>query len=63
MICISTTSCMTRLPAGQFSIDFDTRHDFRLSPTQRHGDDLKVMLLELIGLSDEQWRQRGDRPY
>jgi len=38
-------------------IDFDTRHDFRLSHTQRHSDDLKVMLLELIGLSDEQWRQ------
>lgn len=38
-------------------IDFDTRHDFRLSPTQRHSDDLKVMLLELIGLPDEQWRQ------
>ena len=25
--------------------------------TQRHSDDLKVMLLELIGLPDEQWRQ------
>jgi len=40
-----------------FLIDFDTRHDFRLSHTRRHSDDLKVMLLELIGLSDEQWRQ------
>jgi hypothetical protein len=38
-------------------IDFDTHHDIRLSPTQRHSDDLKVMLLELLGLSDEQWRQ------
>jgi hypothetical protein len=38
-------------------IDFDTRHDFRLSRTQRHSDDLKVMLLELIGLSGERWRQ------
>lgn len=38
-------------------IDFDTRHDFRLGPTQRHSDDLKVMLLELMGQSDEQWLQ------
>jgi hypothetical protein len=38
-------------------IDFDTRHDFRLSRTQRHSDDLKVMLLELIGLSGEHWRE------
>src|SRR5260221_11629181 len=38
-------------------IDFDTRHDFRLSRVQRHSDDLKVMLLELIGLSDEQWHR------
>lgn len=38
-------------------IDFDTRHDFRLGRTQRHGDDLKVMLLELVGLPGEQWRQ------
>jgi hypothetical protein len=38
-------------------IDFDTRHDFRLSYTQRHSDDLKVMLLELIGLPDERWHQ------
>jgi hypothetical protein len=37
-------------------IDFDTRHEFRISPTQRHGDDLKVMLLELMGLPDDQWR-------
>jgi hypothetical protein len=33
-------------------IDFDTRHEFRISPTQRHGDDLKAVLLELIGSSD-----------
>ena len=32
-------------------IDFDTRHEPRNSSTQRHGDDLKVLLLELIGLS------------
>jgi hypothetical protein len=38
-------------------IDFDTRHEFRLDRTQRHADDLKVMLLELIGLPDEQWRE------
>src|SRR5262249_23083937 len=38
-------------------IDFDGRHDFRLSSTHRHGDDLKVMLLELIGLADERWLQ------
>jgi hypothetical protein len=38
-------------------IDFDTRHEFRISQTRRHSDDLKVMLLELIGLPDEQWRQ------
>jgi hypothetical protein len=38
-------------------IDFDTRHDLRLGPTERHSDDLKVMLLELIGLPDERWRQ------
>jgi len=38
-------------------IDFDTRHEFRISQTQRHSDDLKVMLLELIGMPDEQWRQ------
>jgi hypothetical protein len=38
-------------------IDFDTRHEFRISQTQRHGDDLKVVLLELIGLSDDKWSQ------
>ena len=36
-------------------IDFDTRHEFRISQTQRHSDDLKVVLLELIGLSDDKW--------
>jgi serine/threonine protein kinase len=36
-------------------IDFDTRHECAIGQTQRHGDDLKVMLLELIGLPDEQW--------
>jgi hypothetical protein len=38
-------------------IDFDTRHEFRINQAQRHSDDLKVMLLELIGMPDEQWRQ------
>jgi hypothetical protein len=36
-------------------IDFDTRHEFRVSPLQRHSDDLKVALLELIGMSDDKW--------
>ncbi len=38
-------------------IDFDTRHEFGLSPVQRHADDLKVMLLELIAIGDDQWIQ------
>jgi hypothetical protein len=38
-------------------IDFDTRHRFRINQTRRHSDDLQVMLLELIGLPDERWRQ------
>jgi len=37
-------------------IDFDTRHQPWISHTQRHGDDLKVLLLELIGLSSDTWR-------
>ena len=37
-------------------IDFDTRHEPRNSSTQRHGDDLKVLFLELIGLSSDSWR-------
>jgi hypothetical protein len=36
-------------------IDFDTRHDPRASETQRHSDDLKVFLLELLGWPDERW--------
>ena len=40
-------------------IDFDTRHEFRISETQRHSDDLKVVLLELIGLSGDKWSQRA----
>jgi hypothetical protein len=40
-------------------IDFDTRHEFGISQTQRHSDDLKVVLLELIGLSDDKWRPRA----
>ena len=38
-------------------IDFDTRHELTISATQRHCDDLKVVLLELIAMPDEQWRQ------
>lgn len=35
-------------------IDFDTRHELVLHPIQRHADDLKVMLLELIAIDDDQ---------
>jgi hypothetical protein len=38
-------------------IDFDTRHERRMSQTARHSDDVKAVLLELIGRSDEKWRQ------
>ena len=37
-------------------IDFDTRHEQWINPTQRHTDDLKVLLLELIALSSDRWR-------
>jgi hypothetical protein len=37
-------------------IDFDTRHVPWTSATERHGDDLTVLLLELIGLPGETWR-------
>jgi hypothetical protein len=37
-------------------IDFDTRHELRISETKRHSDDVKTVLLGLIGLSDEKWR-------
>jgi len=40
-------------------IDFDTRHDARLGPIQRHADDLKVMLLELVSQPDEHWHDRA----
>lgn len=44
--------------AGRASlIDFDTRHEFGTDQTQRHGDDLKVLLLELIAIHDEKWFQ------
>jgi hypothetical protein len=36
-------------------IDFDTRHEVRIGQTQRHSDDLKVVLLDLISLSDDKW--------
>ena len=38
-------------------IDFDTRHELGLRRIQRHADDLKVMLLELIAMADERWIQ------
>ena len=38
-------------------IDFDTRHEFGIDQTQRHSDDLKVFLLELITIHDEKWFQ------
>lgn len=37
-------------------LDFDTRHHFGACQTWRHSDDLKVMLLELIGWSDDRWQ-------
>jgi hypothetical protein len=36
-------------------IDFDTRHEFRTGQTQRQSDDLKLVLLELIGLAGDKW--------
>jgi hypothetical protein len=36
-------------------IDFDTRHDLRLSQTQRQADDLQLVLLELIGHPQDNW--------
>jgi hypothetical protein len=36
-------------------IDFDTRHQFGVSPAIRHSDDLMNVLLELIGLPDGRW--------
>lgn len=38
-------------------IDFDTRHELTINATQRHCDDLKVVLLELIAMPAEEWRQ------
>jgi hypothetical protein len=38
-------------------IDFDTRHELQMSQTERHSDDVKGVLLELIGRSDKKWRQ------
>jgi hypothetical protein len=40
-----------------FLIDFDTRHEVRIGQTQRHSDDLKVVLLGLIALADDKWSQ------
>jgi hypothetical protein len=36
-------------------IDFDTRHEPSIGSTERHADDVKVFLLELIGLSGDTW--------
>ncbi len=36
-------------------IDYDTRHVRSLSETYRHADDLKVMLLELLTLPNNEW--------
>jgi hypothetical protein len=36
-------------------IDFDTRHEFGIDQLRRHGDDLKVFLLELIAMPNESW--------
>ena len=38
-----------------FLIDFDTRHNKEVAPAQRHCDDLKVFLLELITLPGKTW--------
>lgn len=38
-------------------IDFDTRHVLHLDETARHSDDLKTVLLELMGLPDDKWCQ------
>jgi hypothetical protein len=40
-----------------FLIDFDTRHEVRIGQTQRHSDDLRVVLLEVIAVSDDKWHQ------
>ena len=40
-------------------IDFDMRHEFRIGRTERQADDLKVVLLELIGVSDDRWQEVG----
>ena len=36
-------------------IDFDTRHDSRISPPVRQADDLKVFFLELLARFNEEW--------
>jgi len=36
-------------------IDFDMRHEFQIGQTQRQSDDLKTVLLDLIGLADDKW--------
>jgi hypothetical protein len=38
-----------------FLIDFDTRHQFAISPTQRHSDDVYVFLMALIAIPEDHW--------
>lgn len=38
-------------------IDFDIHHDFRTGRTHRHGDDVAVVVLELLGQSSDRWSQ------
>jgi hypothetical protein len=45
------------LSTGRASlIDFDIRHPAAMAPLPRQADDLKAVLLELIGRPDERWR-------
>ncbi len=42
-------------------IDFDTRHELSLNATQRHADDLKTVLLELLAIRHEDWIEPASR--
>ncbi len=42
-------------------IDFDTRHERKLNETQRHADDLKTVLLELLAMPDDEWSEPAIR--
>jgi len=41
-------------------IDFYTRHERNLKATQRHADDVKTVLLELLTLRNEDWIEPAD---